>query len=442
VISAANRVEDDTVVDVLVVGAGQAGLGTAYWLARRTDLAVLVIDGEERVGDSWRWDSLVLFTPRRFSSLPGAPMPRGPGEYASKDETADYLARYADNQDLSVRLRTRILSLEEDVAGGFVADTTTGCIRTQHVVVASGPYSTPYVPDAADGLDPSVAQLHSSAYHHPGDLPGKDVLVVGAGNSAAQLAVELAASRRVTVAAPGGMWFLPARVLGISLYWWLWLSGILNGRSSSRVSRLVQARGDGIIGRDLQDLVAAGTVRMVKERVSGAQGRDVLLADGTEVRTDAVLWCTGFRPDHGWLRVPGAVDEQGHPVHDAGRSPVPGLHWVGLPWQTRLNSGILDGIDRDAREAVRRIAAEQTHQDRPTKLENSQKSSAARTDPGDSDQWSTYLDATLLSRPIMPERSKPTYPASGSRSHPLVPGPAAQSLHSARSGRRVRKPDL
>ncbi len=155
------------------------------------------------------------------------------------------------------------------------------------------------------------------------------------------------------------MWFLPARVLGVSLYWWLWLTGILNGPSGNRVSRMVRARGDGVIGRDLQALVAAGTVRMRKERVCGARGRAVVLADGTEVRTNAVLWCTGYRPDHAWLRVPGALDEQGRPVHGAGRSPVPGLHWVGLPWQTRLNSGIIDGVDRDARKAVRRIMAEQ-----------------------------------------------------------------------------------
>ena len=346
-------------VHVLVVGAGQAGLGTGHWLARRTSLSFLIVDGAERLGESWRrrWDSLVLFTPRRFSSLPGTPMPRGVGEYASKDEAADYLAAYVARERLPVRLRTRVLALTHG-DGSFVAETTTGRIWARHVVVGTGPYTAPFVPDAASGLDPSVRQLHSSEYRSPDDLHGKDVLVVGAGNSAAQLAVELAASRRVTVAAPGGMWFLPARVLGVSLYWWLWLSRILDGPSGSRVSRLVRARGDGIIGRELQALVAAGTVRMVEERVRGTQGRSVVLSDGTEVAPDAVLWCTGYRPDHSWLRVLGALDEQGRPVHDAGRSPVPGLHWVGLPWQTRLNSGILDGVNRDAREAVRRIAAD------------------------------------------------------------------------------------
>ena len=117
----------------------------------------------------------------------------------------------------------------------------------------------------------------------------------------------------MTVAAPGGMWFLPARILGVSLYRWLRLSGILNNPSGSRVLRLVRARGDGIIGRKLQELVAAGKVRMIEERVVGGHGRTVVLADGTEVATDAVLWCIGYRPDHGWLSVPGALDGQGGP---------------------------------------------------------------------------------------------------------------------------------
>ena len=346
----------DTSVDVLVIGAGQAGLGAAYWLARRTSLSCLVVDGAERLGDSWRrrWDSLVLFTPRRFSSLPGSRMPRGSGAYASKDETADYLQVYAERHRLPVRLGTRVRSLRKE-HDGFIADTTTGRIRARQVVIASGPYTRPSVPQAAAALAPSVQQLHSSQYRRPDDLPGDEVLVVGAGNSAAQLAVELSATRRVTVAAPGGMWFLPARILGVSLYWWIFLTGILNGRSSTPTSRLVRRRGDGIIGRELQELVAAGRVRMLEQRVVAADGRAVRLEDGTAVRPDAVLWCTGFRPELSWLDVAGAVDEHGRPVHDAGRSPVPGLHWIGLPWQTRLNSGIIDGIDRDAQALVRRL---------------------------------------------------------------------------------------
>ena len=369
-------------VDVLVIGAGQAGLGTGHWLTRRTSLSFVIIDGAEQLGQSWRrrWDSLMLFTPRRFSSLPGTAMPRGAGEYASKDETADYLAAYAAREHLPVRLQTRILALTRQSCG-FVAVTSTGLIRARHVVVATGPYTHAFVPDAATGLDPTVCQLHSADYRNPGDVTGQDVLVVGAGNSAAQLAVELAATRRVTVAAPAGMWFLPARILGVSVYWWLWLSGILNSRSASRISRLVRARGDGIIGRQLHTLVAAGTVRMLTERVVSARGRVVVLADGAEVTVDAVLWCTGYRPDYGWLRVRGALDAQGVPVQDAGRSPVGGLHWVGLPWQTRLNSGIINGIGRDARLAVTRIAAEHVQH-----VERRPRATGASLAPGLDDQ--------------------------------------------------------
>ncbi len=354
-----DRSVGDVCIDVLVIGAGQAGLGTGYWLGKEPGLSFLLVDGAEGVGDSWRrrWDSLQLFTPRRFSSLPGTPMPQGRSEYANKDEIGDYLTAFAAGQGLPVRLGTRVLHVDQDSSGGFIAETTTGSIRARYVVIASGPYSAPFIPAAADGLDPSVVQLHSSAYERPGDLPESHVLVVGAGNSAAQLAVELAASRPVTVAAPGGMWFLPSRLLGLSLYWWLWITRILNGRSGSRVSRTVRARGDGIIGKELLTLVATGRMRIIKERVCSANGNEVELSDGTHVRTEAVLWCTGYQPDYSWLRVSKALDEGGHPIHDNGRSAVPGLHWVGLPWQTRLNSGIIDGVDRDARRAVCRVKA-------------------------------------------------------------------------------------
>lgn len=352
--SQANR---DVDVEVLVVGAGQAGLGAAYWLRRRSTSSVLVVDAASRVGQSWldRWDSLRLFTPRRFSALPGRRFPRGDSPYPTEDEIADYLAEYARRLAVPVQLDTRVERLVRD-GDWFVASTSRGKVRARQVVFAPGPFSSPYVPAAAADLDSAVTQMHSSQYRRPADMPGPDVLVVGAGNSAAQLAVELSATHRVTVAAPGGMWFLPARVLGISLYWWIYLARILNGVSDTPTSQMVRRRGDGIIGRELQQLVTAGTVRMLTEGVAAAQGRGVVLADGTRVAARSVLWCTGFRPDLSWIDVPGALDADGQPVHEAGRSPVPGLHWIGLPWQTRLNSGILDGVDRDARALAERIA--------------------------------------------------------------------------------------
>jgi putative flavoprotein involved in K+ transport len=200
-----------------------------------------------------------------------------------------------------------------------------------------------------------VTQLHSFAYRRPSDIPAGDVLVVGGGNSAAQLALELASSHRVTLASPGPLWFLPEDILGISMYWWTLLTGILNAGADARISRYIRRRGDAIVGTELRGLISAGQVRLLPHRVVGGRGHTVELADGTSLPVTSVLWCTGFRPDTGWIDVEGALDPTGAPLHDDGASPVPGLHWMGLPWQTRLNSSIIDGVDRDARRTVRRI---------------------------------------------------------------------------------------
>ena len=343
-------------VDVLVVGAGQAGLGAAQQLsATDPGLRVLVVD-RGPVGQSWldRWDSLELFTPRRFSSLPGLRFPSGPTRCPTRTEMADYLRAYVAHHQLDVRTGVSVQRLSGG-PGAFTARTSAGAVRARHVVVATGPFHRPYVPSAAAGLDASVVQLHSYDYRRPADLPPGDVLVVGGGNSAAQLAVELAVTHAVTVAAPGQPWFLPVSLLGVDLYWWTYLTGLLNSDRDARTSRYVRSRGDAIVGRELRALVDAGRVGLLPHRVVDADSGAVQLADGTRVPVKAVLWCTGFRPDTGWIDVPGALKDDGSPLHERGQSPVDGLHWIGLPWQTRLNSSIIDGVHRDARALARRV---------------------------------------------------------------------------------------
>lgn len=343
-------------VDVLVVGAGQAGLGAAYYLTADPDLRVLVLDAAP-IGRSWldRWDSLTLFTPRRFSSLPGRRFPRGTGGCPSRTEMADYLRDYAEHFALPVKTGVRVHRLTRD-GSGFVALTSGGRVRARHVVVATGPFHRPHRPPASEDLDPTVRQLHSRDYRRPSDVPGGEVLVVGGGNSAAQLTLELAdAGRQVTVASPGRPWFLPEAILGVSMYWWIYLAGVLNADRNAAVSRYIRKRGDAIVGTRLRTLVRRGRVRLLPHRVTGAHGHHVTLVDASTVAVKTVLWCTGFRPDTSWIDVLGAVDDDGAPVHDAGASPVSGLHWMGLPWQTRLNSSIIDGVDRDARATAGRI---------------------------------------------------------------------------------------
>ncbi len=346
----------DRLVDALVIGAGQAGLGTAYWLRRLTDFKVQVVDGAP-IGESWsrRWDSLTLFTPRRFSGLPSMPFPKGQ-RCPSRTEMARYLTAYAARFELPVSTGVRVHSLNHD-GNNFRAVTSAGTMRARQVIIATGPFHLPYLPSGAQSLHPGVWQSHSASYRRPADVPGKCVVVVGGGNSAAQIAVELAATHDVTVLSPANPWYLPERVGGVSIYWWLYLSGALNAATDSRLSRYVRSRGDAIIGTELRRLSRAGHVRIIPHRVMTGSGTRLYLADGSTVDVERVLWCTGFRPDTSWVDVPGALDNQGAPRHSHGASPGPGLHWMGLPWQTRLNSSIIDGVDRDARATVRRVVA-------------------------------------------------------------------------------------
>lgn len=326
-------------------------------LTRRTDLGVRVLDASPEVGTSWasRWDSLELFTPRRFSALPGLRFPSGPGDYPTKDDMAAYLKRYAARFALPVTTGRTLRSLRTST-NGFEAATDDGCISADQVVVATGPYDAPHVPAASAELASTVYQLHSSQYCRPTDIPRGSVHVVGGGNSAAQLACELVRTHDVTVISSRAPWFLPKTIVGVSLYWWLYATGTLNADADAAVSQQVRRRGDPVIGKELRQRAEAGDIRLLPQRVTGARDDRLQLSDGKCLAVEAVLWCTGFRPDYGWIDIPGAVDTQGRPAHVRGASPIPGLHWMGLPWQTRMNSGIIDGVDRDARVTADRVA--------------------------------------------------------------------------------------
>lgn len=358
-------------VDVLVVGGGQAGLGMGHRL-REAGIDAVIVDDRERVGDVWRdrWRSLVLFTPRRFAALPGRPLPASTAYYPSKDEVADYLAQYAATQRLPVVTGTRVTAVRRE-GEGFVAETSRGTVRARSVVIATGPFQYPRVPRVGAELDAAVAQLHSSAYRVPTDLPRGRTAVVGGGNSAAQLAVELAASREVTMVAPAPPWFIPERILGVSVYWPLKLLRILDSPAESRISRYIHSRGDGILGTEAKRAVRAGRLALRTSRVVDARPTALVLADGSELEVDAVLWATGFRTHYPFVQVDGALTEHGAPIQEEGVSPVPGLFWIGLPWQSRLDSSILHGIAADSRDL---LAAVRTH------LGRSARSTSARLD--------------------------------------------------------------
>ena len=351
----------DDVLDVLVVGAGQAGLALGRHLQRQ-GARFLLVDAGARVGDVWRsrWDSLRLFTAAEYDGLPDLPFPAPAGSYPGKEAVADYLEDYARTFRLPVRLGTRVTRLSR-VDGLFTAETTSGPLTARQVVVATGPFSVPRIPDLATRLAPDVVQLHSSAYRRPEDLPTGRVLVVGAGNSGVQIAEELAATgRTVSLAIGSRPRTVPQRPLGRDLFWWLTRTGLIRASVDSRLGRRFRDR-ELVIGTTWRSLAERGVALL--PRAVSAVGRTVALADGTTTVVEAVVWATGFRADSGWLDIPGAI-AAGAPSHARGISPVPGLFFLGLPWQHTRGSALLGFVGEDAAWlAGQLVARRQRHSD-------------------------------------------------------------------------------
>lgn len=336
-------------LDVLVVGAGQAGLATAYHLRRR-GLRFLLVDAAHELGHSWRtrWDSLRLFTPAQYDGLPGMPFPAPADNHPTKDQVADYLNAYAARFELPVLLDCRVRRLER-VEGRYLAHTSRGTLTAHQVVVATGPFQTPAVPRLADRLGPDVVQLHSSAYRSPGLVPAGPVVVVGAGNSGRQIALELATTHSgthdVTLAVGTASIELPQRLLGRDLFWWLTTSRVLTRTADSRMARRMRARGDLVIGTSLARLRKAGVT--LRPRLADASTAGVGFGDGSVQRPAAVVWATGFRSDYSWIDVPGVLAD-GQVLHERGRTRAPGLFFVGLPWQHTRGSALLGFVGTDA----------------------------------------------------------------------------------------------
>jgi putative flavoprotein involved in K+ transport len=343
--------------DTVVVGGGQAGLAVGYHLAER-DVDFAVLDAERRVGDGWRrrWDSLRLLTPAAFSGLPGMPFPAPPSHLPDKDEVADYLARYAERFDLPVRSATRVESLGWD-GERYALRAGDRRFEADNVVVATGPFQRPRVPDAAARLAPGIHQLHASEYRSPFDLPDGPALVVGAGNSGVQIALELARFREVWLSGrePGR---LPRRLLGRDVYAWAWPLAqrlTLDTALGRRLSGRLGARGgDPLVGQPAGALAAAGVARV--GRVTDARG-GLPVCDGATLAPRVVVWCTGYAADYGWIALP-VLDAAGRPRHRRGVvADAPGLFFVGLRFQHRATSALLGGVGADAAYVAARVAA-------------------------------------------------------------------------------------
>lgn len=347
--------------NTVVIGGGQAGLAMGYHLSRLGQPFV-ILDDHARTGDSWRarWDSLRLFTPARYDALPGSRYPAPQWSYPGREEFADYLAGYAEEFSLPVRHGTRVTSLTHS-GNNFAVHADGQVFEADNVVVAPGWDRTPKVPAFAQHLDPEIRQLTAGTYRNPADLAPGPVLVVGAGNSGADIALELAPTRRTYLSGrhPGEIpWpidAVAARPLTLAVFFAFSHILTLSTPMGRKARPQILAHSGPLVRVKNRDLVRAGVERV--SRTEGALDGLPVLADGSTLRVSNVIWCTGFTPDLRWIRLP-VFGPDGEPEQHRGVAAAqPGLYFLGATFQQSLASSMVHGVGADAAFIARHLAA-------------------------------------------------------------------------------------
>jgi len=351
-------------IDTVVIGGGQAGLSMGYHLSRK-GVRFTILEANQRIGDSWRqrWDSLRLFTPARFSGLNGMPFPADGNVFPTKDEMAGYLEAYAARFALPVRTGVRVDRVSKAEDGSLVVTAGHRRIQARNVVVAMADFQRPRVPAFASGLDRDIVQFHSSAYRSPDQLRPGAVLIVGVGNSGAEIAREVVLaghetyiSGKVSGELPFDITGLAARLVLARLIFRVVFFRLL--RLDTPLGRKAQARVVGkatpLIRVKSKDLDAHGVARV--PRTAGVRDGLPLLEDGRTLGVSNVIWSTGYEPGFSWIDLP-VFDGQGGPVHTRGICAAePGLSFVGLHFLYAMSSSMIHGVGRDAEYLAAHIA--------------------------------------------------------------------------------------
>ena len=344
--------------NTIVIGGGQAGLAAGYYLTQHRE-NYIILDENTQTGETWRkrWDSLRLFTPSQNNSLPGMKFPKPDLYFPTKDEAADFLEAYANHFLLPVLYGVKVDQLRRNEAGYQISAGETS-FHARNVIVATGAFHTPIIPTYASELNHGVFQMHSVAYRNPSDVPAQNVIVVGAGNSGAEIAIELAKDGRKVWLAGRDVGHPPAvrfrMLLGGRPYWWF-LHHVMTVKTpmGRRMKANVLTHGNPLV-RIQRDQVAGAGVEFTP-RLAGASDGKPQLEDGRTIPADGIIWATGFSPDYRWINLP-VFDESGRPRHVSGVvTEAPGLYFVGMHFQTGLTSSLLGGVGDDAKYITRHI---------------------------------------------------------------------------------------
>jgi putative flavoprotein involved in K+ transport len=350
-------------VQTVVIGAGQAGLSVGYHLAQQ-GLPFVILEANQRVGDTWRrrWDSLRLFTPARFDSISGMPFPAPPHTFPTKDEMANYLESYAKRFALPVRTGVKVDRLSRQ-DGRYVVSAGSQRFEADHVVVAMATYQSRRVPPFAAELDAGIVQLHSLDYRNPSQLRQGDVLIVGAGNSGSEIALELARGGHKVWMSGRDTGHLPFRIDGLVarlfllqlLLRFVFHRVLTTATPMGRKARPhIVSKGGPLIRVKPKALAAAGVERV--PRTAGVKNGLPVLEDGNLLEVGNVIWCTGFHPGFSWIDLP-VMEEDGEPIQQRGVvAGEPGLYFVGLHFLYAMSSTMIHGVGRDAEHVVEVIA--------------------------------------------------------------------------------------
>lgn len=336
-------------LEFVIIGSGQAGLSMAYHL-KQHNKNFLVVDGGSNIGESWlnRWDSLKLFTPTEYNNLPGLKFDAPKGYYPNKFEVANYFKSYVEHFEIPIQFNTLITSVVKCEKGFFTLTHKEGEIQTKNIIVATGPFHTPYTPPCHTKIASEITQMHSNYYKAIDQLQGGDTLVVGGGDSGYQILDEISKdkSRNVYFSGLTNVNSIPQQFLGKTLWWWFNLIGFLSFTKYSWIGKKIMSIPQPVIGTDVKEILSRENVISVG-RTKDAMATDLFFEKDKVSSIKNIIWATGYRPNFQWIEGL-ELDENNYPKNHRGVSNIEGVYFIGLPWMYTRASATLGGVSKDA----------------------------------------------------------------------------------------------